>query len=437
MKYWIFDGSDVVGPLTPKEVAARPDFMAVSLICPEYASQKAASWRRASAFAEFHFDESSGKLQLVSAAEDEQRPAMPARRQIKKPSRPPRAMLNGFVKLSRDKRPAKVPVPVRLAKGEDLDLSLPKQEVTATGKKEQPAASITAPSPGEKQPSQQTQKLAYDATLMLEKSSGDLPPLPEGDGTRMFVTDADQNDDLPEKELFLAPQEEIAAETAPQPTQDESSSSPAADDEKQSLPEVETESISTLSQIKPRLLPTPEIEEFLTDQQLSIVRPHRNYTKKILIILLVLLLLPGIGYFTWKMINRPSAQPAAAVEAVGNEELALAMTEPAGTALAKGAAAPAPVTAAEKALAIVQNYRLSEDLGTIASYFDRIYQDRFAQGYTGAWSVEPLHKSTYIVKYRLTKTRTEPVVYVFQADAARGQLTGALNNAALDLVGKN
>lgn len=30
----------------------------------------------------------------------------------------------------------------------------------------------------------------------------------------------------------------------------------------------------------------------------------------------------------------------------------------------------------------------------------------------------------------------EPIVYVFQADAASGKLTGALNNIALDLVGK-
>ena len=84
----------------------------------------------------------------------------------------------------------------------------------------------------------------------------------------------------------------------------------------------------------------------------------------------------------------------------------------------------------------MQNYQLSGSRGTIASYFDRLYQTKKAQGYTGSWSAEPLHKSTYIVKYRLTKTRMEPIVYVFQADAASGKLTGALNNIALDLVGK-
>ena len=30
----------------------------------------------------------------------------------------------------------------------------------------------------------------------------------------------------------------------------------------------------------------------------------------------------------------------------------------------------------------------------------------------------------------------EPIVYVFQADVSKGTLTGALNNVALDLLGK-
>ena len=44
--------------------------------------------------------------------------------------------------------------------------------------------------------------------------------------------------------------------------------------------------------------------------------------------------------------------------------------------------------------------------------------------------------NVYIVKYRLSKTRSEPVVYIFQVDVARNKLTGALNNITLDLVGK-
>ena len=72
----------------------------------------------------------------------------------------------------------------------------------------------------------------------------------------------------------------------------------------------------------------------------------------------------------------------------------------------------------------------------MAAYLDHLYRDKLSQGYTGAWSAEPLHKNAYIVKYRLTKTRMEPIVYVFQADVSKGTLTGALNNVALDLLGK-
>ena len=84
----------------------------------------------------------------------------------------------------------------------------------------------------------------------------------------------------------------------------------------------------------------------------------------------------------------------------------------------------------------MQNYQLPGNKGTVAAYLSRLYRSQLSQGYSASWSVEPLHKSTYIVKYRLTKTRMEPVVYIFQADVAAGKLTGALNNITLDLVGK-
>ena len=89
-----------------------------------------------------------------------------------------------------------------------------------------------------------------------------------------------------------------------------------------------------------------------------------------------------------------------------------------------------------KALQIVKEYKLSGNRGTIESYFNRIYANQLTQGYQAQWATETLHKSTYIVKYRLIKPRMEPIVYVFQVDASAGKLTGALNNITLDLVGK-
>ena len=52
MKYWLFDGSDVVGPFTPQELAARPGFAPTSLVCPENNSDQEDSWKMASAFEE-------------------------------------------------------------------------------------------------------------------------------------------------------------------------------------------------------------------------------------------------------------------------------------------------------------------------------------------------------------------------------------------------
>ena len=83
---------------------------------------------------------------------------------------------------------------------------------------------------------------------------------------------------------------------------------------------------------------------------------------------------------------------------------------------------PAPVQQAES--------------GTIQEFFTSHYATQLAQGYAFAWSAEPLHKQVYVVKYRLAKTRKEPIVYIFQVDTSKKKLTGALNNITLDLVGK-
>ena len=85
---------------------------------------------------------------------------------------------------------------------------------------------------------------------------------------------------------------------------------------------------------------------------------------------------------------------------------------------------------------IVQNYQLDNGRGTIEQYLNRLYSKQLQDGYAAAWSAEPLHRDSYVVKYRLAKTRQEPIVYIFQADTAKKKLTGALNNITLDLVGK-
>lgn len=90
----------------------------------------------------------------------------------------------------------------------------------------------------------------------------------------------------------------------------------------------------------------------------------------------------------------------------------------------------------ELAKEIVQNHQLDKGRGTVEEYLAKRYASELSSGYAAMWSAEPLHRDVYVVKYRLAKTRKEPIVYIFQADTAKKKLTGALNNITLDLVGK-
>lgn len=204
----------------------------------------------------------------------------------------------------------------------------------------------------------------------------------------------------------------------------------------------------SLNQVKTKLKQTPEIEQFLTTQS-QIVRRSRNRKANLMLWVLAALLAVGVIFMSLRYLGRPAADPEnTAREAektvsvprahspVRAASAAPAVPSASRSALETPVPPPAPLTAADKALAAVQNHQLPGGKGTVASYFDRIYKTQLSQGYTGNWSTEALHKNLYIVKYRLSKTRMEPIVYVFQADAARGRLTGALNNIALDLVGK-
>lgn len=204
----------------------------------------------------------------------------------------------------------------------------------------------------------------------------------------------------------------------------------------------------SLNQVKTKLKQTPEIEQFLTTQS-QIVRRSRNRKANLMLWVLAALLAVGVIFMSLRYLGRPTAEPenpareAEKTVSVPRDisparasSAAPAVPAASRSALETPVPPPAPLSASDKALAAVQNHQLPGGKGTVASYFDRIYKTQLTQGYTGDWSAEALHKNTYIVKYRLSKTRMEPIVYVFQADAARGKLTGALNNVALDLVGK-
>ena len=197
----------------------------------------------------------------------------------------------------------------------------------------------------------------------------------------------------------------------------------------------------TVNQVRPRLKPTPEIQQFLTDTQNERIAPNRN-NKKAMAALAVLVALLAIGILL--MFNpmpadgqdKDEQNTPVSTELVPEEKTIPATDDEILPPAPPPAVKPQAVSSSDKALSAVQNYTLSGGRGTVAAYLDHLYRDKLSQGYTGAWSAEPLHKNAYIVKYRLTKTRMEPIVYVFQADVSKGTLTGALNNVALDLLGK-
>lgn len=195
-----------------------------------------------------------------------------------------------------------------------------------------------------------------------------------------------------------------------------------------------------VNHVKPHLDSTPAIEKFLHKQR-DLLKPSRQKAKGMLWVLL-LLIVPGIVWMA-ALIGEGHKKAPETIPQVAVKPPVPAEEKPAPQPVVtpppapkKADVPPAPVSEGDRAMAVVQNYGLSGNKGTIAAYFDKIYQQQLSEGYEAVWSAEPLHKSTYIVKYRLTKPRMEPIVYVFQVDVARKRLTGALNNIALDLVGK-
>lgn len=364
------------------------------------------------------------------------------------------------------------------------------------GLKETPAEETPAPANGPAEtaePEEQTrspqEKPILDIQETAEKQTSQTEQEPEGNAPQS----------APEAEKEISQSEQAPQESAPQATQTpeetqpqepekespqaaqvpagEQTPVPAAQDpveeimsgavEVNTAPEV-PEPIKQVAQVvepqvnrvKPKLKKTPEIEQFLTEKILPVDEPPARRNKGVLWagVLLVLLLLAG-GFLlllkpaATKPETAPAAQPLTQSGGAVEELMPDAAVQPevptaqealslpaAPSAKAKSAAPAAPaapeLNPVDTARQIVQNYNLPNFNGKVSDYFDRIYKDKLAQGYSATWSAERLHNNVYIVKYRLSKTRSEPVVYIFQVDVARNKLTGALNNITLDLVGK-
>lgn len=181
----------------------------------------------------------------------------------------------------------------------------------------------------------------------------------------------------------------------------------------------------------PQAAEEDEEDDFLKER---VVKRHPAGMMKFVFLGLGALVLLFGAWLNWTHGEEPAAQTAPAAE-----QTAAAQTPPPAPSAREAInAAPAqePKDPLELAKEIVQNYQLGKGRGTVQEYLAKRYAEELASGYAAMWSAEPLHRDVYVVKYRLAKTRKEPVVYVFQADTAKKKLTGALNNITLDLVGK-
>ena len=319
----------------------------------------------------------------------------------------------------------------------------------------------------EKQTSQTAQEPEGNAPQSApeaEKETSQAAQAPQESAPQATQTPEETQPQEPEKESPQAAQvsagEQTPAPAAQDPVEEimsgavEVNTAPEVPEPiKQVAPVVEPQ----VNRVKPKLKKTPEIEQFLTEKILPVDEPPARRNKGVLWAggLLVLLLLAG-GFLlllkpaATKPETAPAAQPLTQSGGAVEELMPDAAVQPevptaqealslpaAPSAKAKSAAPAAPeLNPVDTARQIVQNYNLPNFNGKVSDYFDRIYKDKLAQGYSATWSAERLHNNVYIVKYRLSKTRSEPVVYIFQVDVARNKLTGALNNITLDLVGK-
>ena len=316
--------------------------------------------------------------------------------------------------------PAEQEVPSADIAASVMDESAPATDTPLQNEFETPKKPVNPPAdqPEQAEPAQQEIKAASDPeTTVVLATPGDEPVTQGAE-----VQELTQQDNEPVEDILVGALKVKATPEIQEPIK--------------SVPVM-----PTVNQVRPRLKPTPEIQQFLTDTQNERIAPNRN-NKKAMAALAVLVALLAIGILL--MFNpmpadgqdKDAQNAPVSTELVPEEKTIPATDDEILPPAPPPAVKPQAVSASDKALSAVQNYTLSGGRGTVAAYLDHLYRDKLSQGYTGAWSAEPLHKNAYIVKYRLTKTRMEPIVYVFQADVSKGTLTGALNNVALDLLGK-
>ena len=501
MKYWLFDGSEILGPLSPQELAAQKGFGPESLVCPEPYSDQADQWQTVPHFEELRPLLKADGTTPSPAALDKEMHALLSEQSVVEADETPTAREASLRVPATPAKAGPIEEYFNTVKGEDLGniLGIPDPNentdadlarvieselaVAADGKeKYEPLRPAQAPA---EQPVRPAAQAAPDAVKPSAAPAAKEPVVSQDadapDGVLSIDLDASaapqKQAPAPQKKQPAQQAKPAAKKAAPKPAPKAAPKPAAKAAAKPAVTQtngVEVEKFDTggvqreeISAYREELPPAPETEE---EVQTPEPKPHTRSQLLMAVFACVLLFvlvreLTQEGSYMQGLLadchayaaewfapksaplppaapeNAPEAQaapegPAAqefAAEAAGNEaDLRSPYAEPDSEDL------PEPVLSAaqQTALDAVQNYELSDGRGTVVHYLQTSNAPLFEQGFTADWSVAWLHRNIYIVQYRLTKPRTEPIVYVFQADGEKGKLTGALNNITLDLVGK-
>ena len=499
MKYWFFDGSDVTGPFSLKELTQNKSLNEMSLVCPENFSDDGDHWQVAASFDDFKpffarnaqpdedtatFEQEMDTLLKESSplVFDETPSDGPGLQIPKKPAKPgpiedyfnqvkkedlgdilgiPNPNENSDLDLAHalEKQLAKTSSTRRRAREQEQESEIDRQTAAELKSASETHHVATATEVfATKAPLPATPSQASSAqTAVLEKANLTMPlvesptmPIVATPEVTAPAQPTPQPVNMEPEELVVQPAAEVPAVTASEPDNKTiAAQQPSQTDfAPMTDPAQFRREKKGANSIRAGLKQTRKVNDFLQDTQSERIKQEvRKQNRSIVMLLTGLAIVSGL-----LLMFQLRAQTATEVPVTAQNSARTAqelLTEPAvakaveqpvvgeHTPVVPAAAVNAQMAAQEqKALEIVQNHSLSGQRGTLASYLNRIYQSQLAQGYVGSWAAEPLYKNTYIVKYRLTKTRKEPIIYVFQADVAQGKLTGALNNISLDLVGK-
>ena len=483
MKYWFFDGSDVTGPFSLQELLRQKSFGEMSLVCPENYSDDGDHWQPAASFDDFKpffaheappdentssFDQEMNTLlkERSPLAFDETPSEGPGLQIPKKPAKPG-PIEDYFDRVKEEDLGDILGIP-NPNENSDMDLAhaLEKQlaKTSSTRRKEYELDSETdEQTVAELKKANETHHVATVTEVFNTKA-----PVATQDPAETTIVQATAlKEDTPSMPVVESPSMPVVATPAPTttakvtttpettfstqpdatathaPAEKESTTRPAIVPDPAQLRREKVE----VNSVRARLKQTQEMKDFLRETQNNRLKKEAHSQNRWIVMFLTGLAIIGGVLWAFQR-NTPSlaAKPATTATSVAPtvQELLAEPVKPVSQATSAPTVVRTPpatvnvqtTSQEQKALEIVKNYPLSGQRGTLANYLNRIYQNQLSQGYTGTWAAAPLHKNLYIVKYQLTKTRKEPIVYVFQADVAQGKLTSALNNISIDLVGK-